>query len=211
MGGDQSKSDKGCGVIGLVCFDLRSRRLLGKRIVFAGTNGTKFPGIRAHFRRHIEGRYKNLSSAFESFPADTAQSDPEAYLRAIRTMQPGDLSFIFTPDDTHFAMIRDSLLSDLHVLATKPVVKTLKDHWALVDLASRRGRLLQVEVHKRFDPMYHDAWSKIRNDLGEFGYFYSYMSQPKFQLETFRAWAGKSSDISYYLNSHHVDFLVWSL
>ena len=34
------------------------------------------------------------------------------------------------------------------------------------------------------------------------------MSQPKFQLETFRSWAGKSSDISYYLNSHHVDYLV---
>ena len=28
---------------------------------------------------------------------------------------------------------------------------------------------------------------------------YAYMSQPKLQLETFRAWAGKSSDISYYL------------
>lgn len=31
------------------------------------------------------------------------------------------------------------------------------------------------------------------------------MSQPKSQLETFKAWAGKDSDISYYLNSHHVD------
>ena len=29
--------------------------------------------------------------------------------------------------------------------------------------------------------------------------------QPKSQLETFKAWAGKESDISYYLNSHHID------
>ena len=35
------------------------------------------------------------------------------------------------------------------------------------------------------------------------------MSQPVFQLDTFRSWAGISSDISYYLNSHHVDFLTW--
>ena len=35
------------------------------------------------------------------------------------------------------------------------------------------------------------------------------MSQPKHQLQTFKAWAGKSSDISYYLNSHHVDFHEW--
>ena len=41
--------------------------------------------------------------------------------------------------------------------------------------------------------------------LGDFSYFNSFMSQPKFQLETFKAWAGISSDISYYLNSHHID------
>lgn len=37
------------------------------------------------------------------------------------------------------------------------------------------------------------------------------MTQPSFQLDTFRSWAGSSSDISYYLNSHHVDFLNWCL
>jgi len=61
-----------------------------------------------------------------------------------------------------------------------------------------------VEHHKRFDPAYADARFKARK-LGDFNYFYSYMSQPKFQLETFKAWAGKDSDISYYLNSHHID------
>ena len=52
------------------------------------------------------------------------------------------------------------------------------------------------------------------------------MSQPKSQLETFRAWAGKDSDIryvwqafqrlhilrcfgSYYLSSHHIDIHCW--
>ena len=34
------------------------------------------------------------------------------------------------------------------------------------------------------------------------------MSQPKSQLSTFSAWINdKSTDISYYLNSHHIDFL----
>ena len=47
--------------------------------------------------------------------------------------------------------------------------------------------------------------------LGKFNFFTSYMSQPKFQLETFRAWAGLGSDISYYLNSHHVDLHVWAM
>lgn len=66
-----------------------------------------------------------------------------------------------------------------------------------------------VEVHKRYDPIYIDARDRIQN-LGDFSYMYAYMSQPKHQLDTFRAWAGKSSDISYYLNSHHVDFCEWA-
>jgi len=47
--------------------------------------------------------------------------------------------------------------------------------------------------------------------FGDFSYYNSYMSQPKKQLETFGAWAGKSSDISYYLNAHHIDVLTWHL
>lgn len=35
------------------------------------------------------------------------------------------------------------------------------------------------------------------------------MAQPKVQLETFRAWAGRSSDINFYLNSHHIDIHNW--
>ena len=57
--------------------------------------------------------------------------------------------------------------------------------------------------------MYVDAKDRISN-LGDFSYMNAH-SQPKHQLDTFRAWAGKSSDISYYLNSHHVDFLEWAI
>jgi D-galacturonate reductase len=70
--------------------------------------------------------------------------------------------------------------------------------------------LCAIEVHKRYDPMYADAKQRIQQQLGEFSYFYAYMSQPKKQLVTFKQWAGKSSDISYYLNSHHVDFHCWA-
>ena len=65
-------------------------------------------------------------------------------------------------------------------------------------------------MHKRLDPFYADARDRAQT-LGRFNYLYAYMSQPKFQLDTFRAWAGKSSDISYYLNSHHVDWSEWTL
>jgi D-galacturonate reductase len=48
--GAASTSDKKIGVVGLVLFDLKRRGLVGE-ISFAGTNGTKFPAIREHFKQ----------------------------------------------------------------------------------------------------------------------------------------------------------------
>lgn len=80
------------------------------------------------------------------------------------------------------------------------------------DQAKEKGVLLQIEVHKRFDAMYNDAVNRMQSEeVGDFNYFVSYMSQPKLQLDTFKSWAGISSDISYYLNSHHIDLHVWAL
>jgi D-galacturonate reductase len=97
-----------------------------------------------------------------------------------------------------------------HVLIAKPIVQTLTDHLALQAAAEKHNVLVAMEVHKRWDPIYADARDRIRG-LGDFSFFQSYMSQPKSQLETFRSWAGKSSDISYYLNAHHIDFHAWSI
>ena len=204
-----SSSDKKAGVIALTLFDLRRQGKIG-RIAMAGTNGTKYPAIRKHLQDQINRAYKGMDVSFDAFPNDDMLSDPQAYLRGLDTMSPGDLVTIFTPDDTHFQIAYDAIERGLHVLLTKPPVKILKEHEALIDAANRHEVLVAVEVHKRWDPIYVDARDRIRS-LGDFSFFNAYMSQPKKQLGTFRHWAGKSSDISYYLNSHHVDFHTWSI
>jgi D-galacturonate reductase len=136
--------------------------------------------------------------------------DPAAFRAALDTMSAGDAVTIFTPDDTHFEIAMAAVERGCHVLAAKPIVQTLADHLALIEAAEAKGVLVAMEVHKRWDPIYADARDRIRG-LGDFSFFSSYMSQPKSQLDTFRAWAGKSSDISYYLNAHHVDFNVWAV
>jgi len=207
--GAATQSDKKIGVVALVLFDMRRRGLVGD-ILIAGTNGTKFPAIREHFQKNIGDVYK-MSVEFSSFPSDMTPSDPHAYRTAMSQLRAGDLVFIFTPDDLHYTIAKEAIERGLHVLITKPAVKTLKEHRDLAALASKHNVLCCVEVHKRWDPMYADARARIRTQLGEFSYFSSYMSQPKKQLVTFRSWAGKASDISYYLNSHHVDFHCWAL
>lgn len=91
-----------------------------------------------------------------------------------------------------------------HVMVTKPATQKLEDHQALIELAESKGLVCFVEHHKRFDPAYNDARARAQK-IGDFNFYQSYMSQPKLQLETFKSWAGIDSDISYYLNSHHID------
>jgi len=192
-------------------FDLR-RRSKVERIGMCGVNGKKFPGIRQHMQNCIGNVYEDMDLTCETFPNDD-EVDPNAYVSASDSFGAGDVAVIFTPDDTHYDIARRCVERGMHVMVTKPIVQTLEHHHSLAQLAKEKNVLVAVEVHKRLDPFYADARDRARSPelLGNFQYMYSYMSQPKHQLDTFKAWAGKSSDISYYLNSHHVDWSEWAL
>ncbi|KAL7551187.1 hypothetical protein ACHAWF_014383 [Thalassiosira exigua] len=183
----------------------------GSRTHFvAPKQGKKFPGIRKHMQANIGDVYRDMDLSCDTYPADDAV-DPKAYVGAASTFSPGDVAIIFTPDDTHHDIAMACIERGMHVMVTKPIVQTLEHHAEIVAAAKAKGVLVAVEVHKRWDPFYADARDRARSQLGNFQYMYAYMSQPKHQLETFKAWAGKSSDISYYLNSHHIDFSEWTL
>ena len=156
-----------------------------------------------HLYENISLVYNGMDTSLESWPADDTV-DPEAYKKAIDALSPGDAVTIFTPDTTHFPIALYAIERGIHVMITKPAVKLLEHHVALIEAAEKHGVFVYVEHHKRYDPAYWDARVRAQK-LGDFNYFYSYMSQPKSQLETFKAWAGVDSDISYYLNSHHID------
>lgn len=208
VNGKPADSDKSTGVVALVMMDLK-RRGKTERLAMAGTNGKKFPSIREHMKKVIGDVYQGMDLEIDTFPSD-GEVDTTAYIKALEDFKAGDAVTIFTPDDTHFDIAMACIEKGLHVMVTKPAVMTLEHHAALHKAAVAKGVLLVTEVHKRWDPVYSDARDKIKN-LGPFSYMYSYMSQPKHQLDTFRAWAGKSSDISYYLNSHHIDFHEWCM
>ena len=207
--GSAAKSDKGAGVVGLTMFDLQRQGLVDK-LLMAGTSGKKFPGIRSHLKNKISDVYRDLSIEFQSYPDDSVNRDPAAYRAALEQLVPGDVVTVFTPDDTHFEIAFAAVEKGCHVLIAKPIVKSVEEHVALLQAAEKHDSLVAMEVHKRWDPIYRDAKDRIQK-LGDFSFFQAYMSQPKSQLDTFRAWAGKSSDISFYLNAHHIDFHCWSV
>eukprot|EP00820_Chromera_velia_P004608 Cvel_17604.t1-p1 / transcript=Cvel_17604.t1 / gene=Cvel_17604 / organism=Chromera_velia_CCMP2878 / gene_product=hypothetical protein / transcript_product=hypothetical protein / location=Cvel_scaffold1415:45301-46596(+) / protein_length=338 / sequence_SO=supercontig / SO=protein_coding / is_pseudo=false len=206
--GSEAAPDKKKGVVGLVLFDLRRRGKLSQ-VGCVGVNGKKFPEIRKHLQVAIAECYKDMDVTMDTWPGDS-EVNPEAYKTAIDSLQKGDGAIIFTPDDTHFDITLYAIKKGIHVLVTKPVVKTVKEHLLLIQAAREHKVHVQIEYHKRWDQIYADARERIR-DMGDFTFFQSYMSQPQKQLVTFKAWAGKSSDISYYLNSHHMDWHCWAM
>ncbi|RDX55955.1 D-galacturonic acid reductase [Lentinus brumalis] len=207
-GSGASKSDKKIGVVALTCFDQRRLGKLGK-LSMVGVNGSKFPAIRTHLQENIANVYKDMDVSFDAYPEGDSVN-AEAYKDAINKLSPGDAVIIFTPDSTHYPIALYAIEHGLHVLVTKPAVQLLKHHQDLIVAAEKQGVVCFVEHHKRFDPVYSDARARAAS-LGEFNFFSAWMSQPKSQLETFRAWAGKDSDISYYLSSHHIDIHCWMM
>ena len=193
------------GIIALTVFHLRSRGLTGPRIGLCGTAGRKLPMIRAHLAQHIADRYK-LDTHCDTFPADDVERDADAYRAALQTFERGDVAIVTTPDQTHFAISQACIEHGLHVLIAKPVVQTLADHTSLIALSHEHSVLVAGELHKRWDPFYADASDRVSGGLlGPLCYYYAFMSQPKSQLSTFSAWINDgSTDISYYLNSHHI-------
>ncbi|KAF4692714.1 hypothetical protein FOZ60_012827 [Perkinsus olseni] len=210
VAGHASRSDKTKGVVGLVMFDLRRRGKVGT-IGCVGTNGTKFPAIRDLFEENISKVYNNVDVSMSTWPADDVHRDVEAYKQAIDSLPRGGAITIFTPDPTHYEIAMYAIERGIHVMITKPMVMTVEAHKRIIEAARKNGVYVQVEVHKRYDPVYADAREKIRDteNFGAFQHWDSVMTQPRDQLHTFKAWAGKSSDISYYLNSHHVDYHCW--
>ncbi|KAF2757850.1 NAD(P)-binding protein [Pseudovirgaria hyperparasitica] len=202
VGGGASQSDKKVGVVALTLFDLRRRGKVGN-LSMVGASGGKFPAIREHLQKNISDVYNGLDVSFESYPKGDVR-DGEAYKTAIDALPKGSAITVFTPDPTHFPIAMYAIERGHHVLLTKPAVKDLAEHQKLIEASRKHNVFVYVEHHKRYDPAYADARYKAKS-MGDFNYFYSYMSQPKNQLETFKAWAGKDSDISYYLNSHHID------
>lgn len=200
------------GIIALTVFDLRSRGLTGPRIALCGTSGRKLPMIRAHMQKNIADRY-GLNTQCDTYPADDVERDAEAYHSALQTFDRGDVAIVTTPDQTHFTIAKACIERGLHVLIAKPVVQTLADHSTLIALSHKHEVLVAGELHKRWDPFYADASDRISSGgLGPLCYYYAYMAQPKSQLSTFSAWINDgSTDISYYLNSHHIDFLCNAL
>ena len=74
VNGKAADSDKGAGVVGLTMFDLRRRGIVG-RVGVVGTNGNKFPGIKAHMKAAIADVPRSGKSKATSIVTTVAEEE----------------------------------------------------------------------------------------------------------------------------------------
>lgn len=63
-----------------------------------------------------------------------------------------DAVSVVTTTPQHFPITRDCLQAGIHVLVEKPITETVAEAAALIELAARSGRVLQVGHLERFNP-----------------------------------------------------------
>ncbi len=67
---------------------------------------------------------------------------------------PLDAVLVSTPHNQHYDQACECLRKGLHVLIEKPLTPSARQNQALIDMAARSGRILEVAYQRRFAPQY---------------------------------------------------------
>jgi len=121
-----------------------------------------------------------------------------------------DAVTIATPDHLHREMTLYALERGVHVLVEKPMDLTTAGCRAMVEAARERNLLLQVDLHKRYDPYNIDVMRKVRaGQIGEPYYAYAYMEDKiSVPSEWLASWAAHSSPF-WFIGVHKFDLVRW--
>jgi scyllo-inositol 2-dehydrogenase (NADP+) len=121
------------------------------------------------------------------------------------------LIVVNTPDVTHYAFVKQALLSNKHVIVEKPFVFTAKEGEELVALAKTRERMLCVYQNRRWDGDFLTVAKVVQSGvLGRIVEFQSaYQRYRKYiQQGTWKEKADHRVGLTYNLGSHMIDQAV---
>jgi D-galacturonate reductase len=163
---------------------------------------------------------KRLQEAFpgHTFRALPALSEPpekaypELYREVIAKLPPRNLVVVAVPDQFHEPVIKAALEHDQHVLTVKPLVLKYAQAVEIEKLAHRKGLLVGVEYHKRFDRRSLDARGLYRaGRFGEFRCGEAKLIEPYYYRHSnFQNWFTKeNSDPFTYIGCHYVDLVYF--
>ena len=152
--------------------------------------------------------------SFEAFPnaarAGADADDPGIFRKVIADMPPRNLVVVAVPDHLHHEVILHALRHDQHVLTVKPLVLRHAQAAEIEREARRRGLLVGIEYHKRFDTRSLMARQEYRaGRLGQFRAGQAHLVECwYYRRGNFQNWCTcENSDAFTYIGCHYVDLV----
>jgi len=133
------------------------------------------------------------------------------YKDMIRSGKPDALTVV-TPDHLHHRIVMDCIGAGIPVLVEKPLSTSLEEARDMAEAAKKKGILLQVDFHKRFDPYHIDLKLRVREgELGKIQYGYCWM-EDMLRVGTDmigkKSWNNQGSP-GWFLAIHMIDLSYW--
>jgi len=153
--------------------------------------------------------------SFEAVPplsTDPSDRDPNRYRAVVSAMAPGNLVVVAVPDHLHFEIVSFALEHNQHVLCVKPLVQKYAHARHIEQEARRRGLLVMVEYHKRFDRRALEARKSYRaGRFGEFRAGHACLVEPYYyRRSNFQNWfTPDRADPFTYVGCHYVDLVYF--
>ena len=161
-------------------------------------------------------RGESLQALIESeplqraFPGQSFSGTLDPFKDALKRLPPWEIVFVAVPDQLHHEFIMDALARDQHVCAVKPLVLEARQGALIAAEAERRGLVVAIDYHKRFDDRSLMARRAYRE--GRFGDFRlgsaHLLEKWYYRRSNFQNWmTAQHSDAFTYIGCHYVDLV----
>ncbi len=115
-----------------------------------------------------------------------------------------DVLIVATPDHLHTAPILAALEAGVHVIAEKPLCLDLHEADRIIGLATDKGLIVGVDMHKRYDPDHLKIFRELAPQMGLPVHARGVLEEPlEVSTQTFK-WVEQSDPFSY-VGIHWVD------
>ena len=137
---------------------------------------------------------------------------PDLYKDVLADAPEGSVVVIAVPDQLHYSFLKEALGRNLHVCIVKPLVLKHGEAEDVAEEARRRGLVVGVEYHKRFD--YRNLMARKAYRAGRLGRFrlgQAHLIEPYYYRDSnFQNWCTcENSDMFTYVGCHYVDLVAF--
>jgi len=137
---------------------------------------------------------------------------PDLYKEVLAQAPRGSIAVIAVPDQVHYPVLNVAIDNDLHVCIVKPLVLEHSQAEEVAERALKRGLVVGVEYHKRFD--YRNLMAREAYQAGRLGNFrlgQAQMIEPYYYRDSnFQNWCTtENTDLFTYVGCHYVDLVAF--